>query len=252
MNLQVFLEWFHRLDAALIGVLTLVLAGLSWWKRSLLPRWLPWSATLAVGLIGFQGVLGGLTVTEMLRFDIVTAHLGTALLFFTTILVIGSLLLPYQSTGTTGRLRWLGLTAALLVYAQSLSGALVGSRWAVHQCLAGSSLCSVLYAHLTGVVPATIATLLVIITAWRTPALHSLLRRFANAAALCLLAQIGLGVATLKLRLQIEPLTVAHQMVGASLLAVLVCLTVVAWRDRRSPASIEPTHPTPQPEGAAS
>ena len=34
MNLQVFLEWFHRLDAALIGVSTLLLAGSSWWFRS--------------------------------------------------------------------------------------------------------------------------------------------------------------------------------------------------------------------------
>lgn len=243
MNLQVFLEWFHRLDAALIGMLTLGLAGLSWWRRSHLPSWLPWAATLAVGLIVFQGVLGGLTVTELLRFDIVTAHLGTALLFFTTLLMIGTMLLPYQATGTTGRLRWVGLAAAVLVYLQSLSGALVGSRWAVHQCLAGSSLCSVLYTHLTGVVPATLATVLVAITAWRTPALHALLRRFANAAAAFLLIQVGLGVATLKLHLQIEPLTVSHQMVGACLLAALVCLTVLAWRDRPSTAQIE--HSTP-------
>lgn len=81
MNLQVFLEWFHRLDAALIGFTTLALVGLTWWWRRDLPGWTPWLATLSLGLILFQGVLGGLTVTELLRFDIVTAHLGTALLF---------------------------------------------------------------------------------------------------------------------------------------------------------------------------
>ena len=30
MNLQVFLEWFHRLDAALIGLSVIALVGLSW------------------------------------------------------------------------------------------------------------------------------------------------------------------------------------------------------------------------------
>jgi len=85
MNLQVFLEWFHRLDAALIGVSAIALAGLSWWYRQELPKWLPWAATFALFLIVFQGILGGLTVTQLLRFDIVTAHLGTALLFFSTL-----------------------------------------------------------------------------------------------------------------------------------------------------------------------
>ena len=88
MNLQVFLEWFHRLDAAFIGIGAIALVVGCWWNRNSLPKWLPWSATFALGLILFQGVLGGLTVTEMLRFDIVTAHLATALLFFITLLVI--------------------------------------------------------------------------------------------------------------------------------------------------------------------
>ena len=39
MNLQVFLEWFHRLDASLIGLSTLALVGLSWWFRKELIRY---------------------------------------------------------------------------------------------------------------------------------------------------------------------------------------------------------------------
>ena len=74
-------------------------------------------------LIGVQGLLGGLTVTQLLRFDIVTAHLGTALLFFSSMLAIGTLLLlPYKSTGTVGRLPWVGLGAVVLVYFQCLLG----------------------------------------------------------------------------------------------------------------------------------
>lgn len=230
MNMLVFLEWFHRLDAALIGLSAIALSGLSWWHRRSLPNWLPWASTFALGLIIFQGVLGGLTVTELLRFDIVTAHLGTALLFFTTLLVIGTALIPYQGTGAVGKLPWVGLTAAILVYLQSILGGLVGSQWALHQCFA-DQLCGVMNSHIIGVVPATLATVAVVFMAWRTPALHPSLRRLANLAGGLVVLQILLGVATFRLHLQVEPLTVSHQAVGAALLGVLVSFTVLAWRD---------------------
>jgi heme a synthase len=231
MNFQVFLEWFHRLDAALIGISAIALVGLSWWHRVSLPKWLPWASTFALFLIVFQGVLGGLTVTQLLRFDIVTAHLGTALLFFITLLVVGTALTPYQGTGTVGKLPWVGLTAAILVYVQSLLGALVGSRWALHQCFGGDQLCTVMYSHIFGLVPPTIAILAVVLMSWRTPALHPVLRRLANIAGGLLILQLLLGVATFKLHLQVEPLTVSHQAVGAALLGTLVVFTVLAIRD---------------------
>ncbi|MFN6563204.1 MAG: COX15/CtaA family protein [Nostoc sp. ChiSLP01] len=237
MNFQVFLEWFHRLDAALIGVSAIALFGLSWWHRRSLPSWLPWASTFALFLIVFQGVLGGLTVTELLRFDIVTAHLGTALLFFTTLLIIGTALTPYQGTGTVGKLPWVGLTAAVLVYLQSLLGALVGSRWALHQCFGDSQLCTVMYSHIAGLVPPTVATLAMVFFSWRTPALHPALRRLANMAGALLILQILLGVATFKLHLQVEPLTVSHQAVGAALLGTLVAFTVLSLRDSVSTES---------------
>ncbi|AFZ28047.1 uncharacterized protein required for cytochrome oxidase assembly [Cylindrospermum stagnale PCC 7417] len=231
MNLQVFLEWFHRLDAALIGVSAIALCGLSWWHRRALPNWLPWASTFALFLIVFQGILGGLTVTELLRFDIVTAHLGTALLFFSTLLVVGTALTPYQGTGTVGKLPWVGITATVLVYLQSLLGAVVGSRWALHQCFGDSQLCGVMYSHIIGLVPPTVAILAIVLISWWTPALHPALRRLANMAGGLLILQLLLGVATFRLHLQVEPLTVSHQAVGASLLGTLVAFTVLALRD---------------------
>ncbi|MDJ0732980.1 MAG: heme A synthase [Nostocaceae cyanobacterium] len=238
MNLQVFLEWFHRLDAALIGFSAIALVGMSWWSRRSLPKWLPWASVFALFLIVFQGILGGLTVTELLRFDIVTAHLGTALLFFTTLLIIGTALTPYQGTGTVGNLPWVGVTAALLVYLQSLLGALVGSRWALHQCLAGDQLCAVMYGHILGLAPPTIGTLAVVFLAWRTPALHPALRRLANLAGGLLILQILLGFATFRLHLQVEPLTVAHQAIGATLLATLVVFSTLCFRDAKATSNI--------------
>jgi cytochrome c oxidase assembly protein subunit 15 len=251
MNLQVFLEWFHRLDAALIGLSAIALAALSWWNRRSLPNWLPWASTFALGLIVFQGVLGGLTVTELLRFDIVTAHLGTALLFFTTLLVIGTALMPYKGTGAAGKLPWVGLTAAILIYLQSILGGLVGSQWALHQCFGESQLCSVMNSHIFGVVPATLATVAVVFMAWRTPALHPTLRKLANIAGGLLILQILLGIATFRLHLQVEPLTVSHQAIGAALLGTLVSFTVLALRDREAlqqadRAAFEEMKPFPQ------
>ncbi len=232
MNLQVFLEWFHRLDAALIGFSAIALASLSWWYRDRLPAWLPWASTFALSLIVFQGVLGGLTVTELLRFDIVTAHLGTALLFFSTLIVIGTALLPYQGTGAASKLTWLGLLAALLVYGQSLLGGLVASRWALHQCFGASQLCTVMNSHILGVFPPTMTLIALIWLARRTPALHDTLRKLINSAAILVGLQVLLGIATFKLHLQVEVLTVTHQAVGASLLGVLVAFTVLAMRDK--------------------
>lgn len=231
MNLQVFLEWFHRLDAALIGISAITLAVLSWWHRQMLPKWLPWASSFALFLIIFQGILGGLTVTELLRFDIVTAHLGTALLFFTTLLVIGTALTPYQATGTVNKLPWVSLTAAILVYLQSLLGAVVGSRWALHQCFGDSQLCGVMYGHIFGLMPPTFATLALVFMAWQTPALNPALRTLANMAGLLLILQLVIGYATFRLHLQVEPLTVTHQAIGAMLLGTLVVFTVLAIRD---------------------
>ena len=238
MNLQVFLEWFHRLDAALIGVSAIALSSLSWWYRKELPKWLPWVATFALFLIVFQGILGGLTVTQLLRFDIVTAHLGTALLFFSTLIIMGTALMPYKKTSSAGKLSWFGLSAAVLVYLQSILGGLVGSRWALHQCFGGSQLCNVMNAHIIGVVPPTLATVAVVWLAWKTPGLHPNLRFLARAAAALVSLQILLGIATFKLHLQVEPLTVTHQAVGACLLGVLIAFTVLAMRDNKQESAV--------------
>lgn len=236
MNLQVFLEWFHRLDASIVGFGTIALAGLSWWKRAQLPRWTPWLSSLALFLVVFQGILGGLTVTELLQFEIVTAHLGTALLFFLTLLSITVLLSPYRATGAVGHLVWPSTIATVLVYGQSLLGGVVASRWALHQCLAVSNLCAVINSHIIGVFPATIASLTLVIWAWRSPGLHPWLRILQNLAGFALITQVVIGVAAFKLRLQVEPLTVSHQLVGAVLLGALMAFSILAWRDRRATA----------------
>lgn len=203
MNLQVFLEWFHRLDAALVGFGLLGLTGLSWVWRSQLPAWVPGFASLSLLLVVLQAGLGALTVTQLLRFDIVTAHLGTALLLFG--LLVG---LRRALSGPIVAVMPLAAVTSLAVYAQSLLGGLTGSRWALHQCLGGDRLCTVLSSHLWSVLP---VALLVLLLAWRQ-------RDWRLAALLGL--QLVLGWGMFRWHLQIEPLTVAHQMTATLLLAL--------------------------------
>ena len=242
MNLQVFLEWFHRLDAALIGFSAIALCGLSWWWRRELPSWIPYGATVALFTIVFQGILGALTVTQLLRFDIVTAHLAMALLFFCILITIGASLTTVSSSPTIPRsLGISGLIAATLIYLQSLLGGLVASRWALHQCFGSSQLCTVMNSHIIGVVPPTLAIAFLGWRAYRTPILPNNLNILWKVAGSLVILQILLGIATFSLHLQVEPLTVTHQAVGATLLGVLVAFTVLAFRNSQSSKQYQTT-----------
>ena len=242
MDLQVFLEWFHRLVATTVGLGAIALVTSSWIWRKSVPSWLPWASVGALGLVVFQGVLGGLTVTKLLRFDIVTAHLGTGLLFFSLLLSIGVGLTSLKSSSSTeapsgtaelsAYLPWVGTAATATIYGQSILGALVASQWALHLCFGESELCGVMNAHLFGILPAVTATIAVAIATWRAQAKTLGLQRLSYLATVLLVAQLAVGLATYKLHLQVEPLTVTHQAIGAALLGTLLSYTVLAWRLR--------------------
>lgn len=232
MDQYIFLEWFHRVIATGVGLGTVVLCALCWRSRRELPRWLVGLAGTALVLVLVQGALGGLTVTEYLRFDIVTAHLGTAMLFFATLLVMAAAL-TVSPVGSVGVLPWVALTATLICYTQIVLGGLVASQWAVHQCLEGSLLCDVMNNHLIGVGPTVASVLLVVWTAWRTQGLSGTLKRISWLAGGFLVIQVALGAATFMLKLSVPLVTVAHLAVGAALLGTLVVLTVLSWRERQ-------------------
>ncbi len=230
MNLQVFLEWFHRLDAAIIGLSVITLVIISWWNKSVLPKWLPIAITFSLFLIIFQGLLGALTVTKLLEFEIVTAHLATALLLFATFIFIGCLLTPSQGIINVGNLKWLGITACILVYLQCLLGGIVASRWALHQCFNSNQLCQVMNNHIIGVFPATISTIILFILVWRSPTIALPLKKLANSAGILVMMQILVGISTFKFHLQVEILTITHHLLGAILFGILLAFSIFAWR----------------------
>lgn len=258
MNLQVFLEWFHRLVATAIGFTTLTIFSVSIWQRRQLPLWLPKAMGFAMLVVLWQGVLGGLTVTQLLRFDIVTAHLGTGLLFFMTLLTIAVALyvrddvrdivrdehspkaIANPSISPLPSYLWKsGAIAVACIYGQSLLGGIVASRWALHQCFGQQQLCTVMNSHLIGVIPATLSAIVVIVLALRTPVLPNFLRWVVYGSGFCLGLQLLLGYATFRLHLQVEPLTVAHQFIGATLLGTIVFLTASSYRLSTDRGSID-------------
>lgn len=223
MNLQVFLEWFHRLDAFVVGVALLVLSVASWLGRSRLPGWLPWSASAALLLVALQGALGALTVTQLLAPGLVTAHLGTALLLVALLSGVHQALERGRQDAVATPLWWraLILLSLLLVLGQCLLGGSLASQWAAERCLAAAEGCQWLLRHRLGATPAAVAVAALVPASLALPAAERHLRAFAAVAALLVVAQVALGVTTLRLQLAVPAVTVAHQLMAALLVALL-------------------------------
>ena len=236
MNVQVFLEWFHRLDAFVVGVALLVFVGVGVALRRRLPTWLPWIASLALALVAFQGALGALTVTHLLASPLVTAHLATALVLVSLVSGLYQRLAmapedmaPENVAPEVFRQspvvpRWWQALAALalvLVFSQCLLGGLMASQWAADQCLASGEACQWLLAHRQLALGAAGGVALMAATAPLLPQGLGHLQGLAFGAIGLVAMQIGLGIWTLKLQLAVPAVTVAHQLVAALLVALL-------------------------------
>jgi cytochrome c oxidase assembly protein subunit 15 len=223
LNLQVFLEWFHRLDAFVVGVALLVLAGASGLARSRLPRWLPLAALAALLLVAVQGALGALTVTQLLAAPLVTAHLATALALVALLSGVHQALLRAGHPTAAPPRWWLVLLvpAFLLVVIQCLLGGTLATTWAAERCLAAGEGCQWLWRHRLAAQPAAAAVLLLLPASWALPSAQRWLRWASLSAALLVALQVALGVTTLRLGLAVPAVTIAHQAIAALLVAVL-------------------------------
>jgi cytochrome c oxidase assembly protein subunit 15 len=234
MNLQVFLEWFHRLDAFVVGIALLVMAGVAIWKRRVLPGWFSTAAVLALLLVAGQGALGALTVTQLLAAPMVTAHLGTALLLVGLLSAVQQGLQPAAPGASPLPLWWRGLAlmALLAVFSQCLLGGAMASQWAADRCLAFGEGCRWLALHRSGATPAALLVLTTALASFALPQGHPLVRGLGLTALALVAAQIALGVATLRLQLAVPLVTVGHQIVAALLVAVLAAAAVADVQPR--------------------
>jgi cytochrome c oxidase assembly protein subunit 15 len=239
----VLFEHGHRMIAAAVGVLTVVLAV---WASRVEPqrpvRILAWTL---VGVVILQGIFGGVTVLLRLPDAVSVAHAGLAQIFFALTVTMAAVtspahldarrLAPGGARGTPP----LALAAVLVVYAQILLGAIVrhtGAGLAIPDFpLAfgrlvpefSNSLIMWQYAHrvgalVTGIVVAWTAGR----TLWRAEGGRFLLLPAALLIALLGL-QIFLGALTIWSLRAVVP-TTAHVAIGSLLFATSVVLAVRA------------------------
>jgi cytochrome c oxidase assembly protein subunit 15 len=222
MNLQVFLEWFHRLDAFLVGLALLALLAVSLRWASVLPRWLPWLSGLTLLLVAAQGALGALTVIQLLAAGTVTAHMTTALVLLLVLSALHQLLTtPAAAPAPPWWSTLLILLATALLLAQCALGASMASQWAADLCLQAGEGCRWLLAHRLGAYPAALSALVMALGSLLGGPGTGRLRPFALTAALLVLGQVVLGVMTLRLQLAVPAVTIAHQLLAGLLVALL-------------------------------
>src|SRR5205807_2104472 len=94
---QVLIEYSHRLLAAALSILIVLLALMAIWVWRQ-PRYLKTLSLIAFGLLVLQVILGWITVRANLPPQIVAAHLGVA----TLLLGILTVLMVYSFTGRGG------------------------------------------------------------------------------------------------------------------------------------------------------
>ena len=212
-------EHSHRLMGALVGLLTLALAGALWREGGRLRR----LGLVAVAAVVAQGVLGGLRVV-LLQDTLAIFHGCLAQAFFALLAVIALLTAPggrVAAAPVEPALKGLAVLAAVLVYVQIVFGALLTHAGRIDLHLAGAVLVFVL-----------------------VPIVAAQLRRTGDAVAapvsrlisVLLGVQLLLGVGSFLARfspiwipgeqLTVTALPVAHRLMGSLILAASVVLAV--------------------------
>jgi cytochrome c oxidase assembly protein subunit 15 len=236
----VLFEHGHRLIAASVGALTVVLA--LWASRTEPRRSVRALAWTLVGVVMLQGVFGGVTVLLRLPSAVSVAHAGLAQIFFALTVTMAAVTSPAHLAArplpdSARGVRTPALVTALVLYVQILLGAIVrhtGAGLAIPDFpLAfgrlvpefSNSLIMWQYAHRLG---ALAASVMVIWTVTRTVRrLGS--ERFALLPAALMLALLGLqvllGALTIWSLRAVVP-TTAHVATGSLLFASSVVLTV--------------------------
>jgi len=224
MNLRVFLEWFHRLDAFLVGLLILSKFILSLVWRKDLPNWLPKTYSLLVFLVIVQGSLGALTVINLLNSYSVTAHLLTAFLLLITTIIINQNL---ENNEVNKSLIWWKILLFFplsLTIIQSFIGVRLSSTWSAHLCLSFNKQCLILDAHKLFAIPITISILSILAISIYKQSLFLENWKYLCSLFFLVISQIVLGIISLKTNLSEPIFVIGHQLNASLLIAILTTL----------------------------
>ena len=239
-QINVFLEWFHRLIALGVGLLLFSTAMVVLAGREARAR-LGGLAALAVTLYFTQALLGALTVWKLLDPSIVSGHLAVGLLLFSTLLLIALVagheareVVPAPAPRPRGLLPLYGATT-LLAYAQSVLGGMVSTNHAGLACPdwpacngqwfpAMTGLVGLQVAHRWGAYLLTGALVASTAVSGRVP--DPRVRFLVRLAGALVLVQVALGVANVYMGLPV--VISALHLANASL--ILGCMLTATFR----------------------
>ncbi|MGA8100767.1 MAG: COX15/CtaA family protein [Candidatus Acidiferrales bacterium] len=242
----IFYEHGHRMIAAFVGCLSIILAVWLW--RADHRRWVRWLGVTALGLVIAQGVLGGVTVRYFLPPAVSSAHATLAQLFFITVISIAMFTskwwrsdLPELEDSGSPALRSLVVCTTAVIIVQLFLGAAFR-----HNALG-------IQPHLVGAVVVAVMVVLTSRAVRKRFPLVKDLRRCGQWLNIFFGIQILLGIAAYWVTIayhdapQPMPLfvtvTVAHVLGGALTLAASFVLTLTTFRlMRRRGAAVE-SHP---------
>ena len=224
MNLRVFLEWFHRLDAFLVGILILSKFILSLILRKEIPNWLPKTYSLLLFLVIVQGSLGALTVINLLNSYTVTGHLLIA--FFLLISTI-SINQNLENNEIKESFIWWKLLLSVplfLTLVQTFIGVRLSSTWSAHLCLSFNKACLILDTHKLFAFPIALSILSIIAISIYIQNLFLKNWKYLFALLSLLISQVALGVLSLKTNLNEPIFVIGHQLNASLLIAILTTL----------------------------
>lgn len=250
----VFYEHGHRLAAMTVGLSQVILTILLFRRRPGLRR----LGALLLGLVLLQGGLGAITVAYKLPWFVSSGHLLLGMSYFATLIYTAFRTRPAADAAALERherLRaalgsartWIAVGAAA-VFLQLLLGALVRHHGAALVCL-GVPECTISGEWLpaTGVqqlhmlhrafgVVVGVVTIVAAIQVLRRAGGWPAVRLLAGLAPLLVLAQIGLGIATV-MTMRSVPVAVGHFAGAAGLWALWMSLWLVTARRTRDVGS---------------
>ena len=223
-NLRVFLEWFHRLDAFLVGILILTEFILSLIWRKYLPAYLSRKYSLLLFLVILQGSLGALTVINMLDSFTVMGHLLIAFLLLITSIFINQKLINNSVNASLNWWKILLTIPLILTLIQSLIGVRLSSTWSAHLCLSFKQNCMILDSHKLFAIPLTISILTIIFISFFRANLFLNNWKYLISILILLMMQITLGVLSIQTNLNQPLIIVSHELIASLLIASLSCL----------------------------
>ncbi len=252
---EVLIEYSHRLVAMTVGFLILATTIFAWRSyRSEQTVLIP--ASLALVLLIIQVILGAMTVRQELPPEIVTSHLGVALVLLATLLIatVATFFLRTSSQRwvTSSVFPALALLAALGSFALILTGSYVTgagaglafSDWPLFNgslMPEGGRLANIHFLHRFAAVLVGLLVLALPIQAWRVKGVSGLLTIVATLTPALYMAQVLVGAANVWSRLE-PALAAAHLAIAAAIWAALVILTAAAYQGA---IAYRKPHPTP-------